>query len=66
MLDNRLIILLDADQLLSKTDLLDVEALRRATGEAQALRPPDAAPGEKTEPRGHGDRETEPRKKEGR
>lgn len=66
MLDSRLIILLDADQLLSRTDLLDVEAIRRVAGEAQTLKPLEPGPGGKAEPRGHGPRETEPRKREGR
>ena len=34
MLEKRLVILLDADQLLTKADLLDVEAIRKVAGEA--------------------------------
>jgi purine-binding chemotaxis protein CheW len=36
MLDRRLIVLLDADQLLSKAEVLDAEALKRVTAEAQS------------------------------
>src|SRR5205807_753763 len=36
MLDKRLIVLLDADQLLSKAEVLEADALRRVTAEAQA------------------------------
>jgi purine-binding chemotaxis protein CheW len=66
MMDNRLVILLDADQLLSKTDLLDVEAIRRVAGEALAQRLPEPAMGEKVDRGGQDRREPEPRKKEGR
>lgn len=38
MLDKRLIVLLDADQLLSKTEVLESDALRKVTAEAQALK----------------------------
>src|SRR5580692_2377301 len=36
ILDKRLIVLLDAEQLLSKAEVLDADALRRVTAEAQA------------------------------
>jgi purine-binding chemotaxis protein CheW len=40
MLESRLIILLDVDELLSKTDLLDVEAIQKAVSEASLARSP--------------------------
>jgi hypothetical protein len=52
--------------LLSKADLLDVEAVRRASAEVQALRSAEPAAGGKAEPRNHLHRETTPRTKEGR
>ena len=44
MLERRLIVLLDADQLLSKSDLLDAEAFQRLTTDAQG-RMPGKGPG---------------------
>jgi purine-binding chemotaxis protein CheW len=41
ILDNRLIVLLDADQLLSKAEVLDADALRRITADAQAQKMPE-------------------------
>jgi purine-binding chemotaxis protein CheW len=61
MLDNRLVILLDTDQLLSKAEVLDVEALRRAATEPAAGRPAERTAGAKAEIRGQGQRAPEPR-----
>ena len=63
MLENRLVILLDTDQLLSKTEVLDVEAVRRAAGGGTPGRPTERAPAES---RGHGHRAAEPHTREGR
>jgi purine-binding chemotaxis protein CheW len=44
MLDNRLVILLDADKFLSKMEMIEVEAIKKAIGvPAQTRRPPDKA-----------------------
>jgi len=62
LLDKRLIVLLDADQLLSKTDLLDGDVVRRAGAGPQ----PGTFPGEGADPRGGAHPEAEARTKEGR
>jgi len=57
MLENRLVILLDVNQLLNKAEQLDVEALRKATGEGSPSRAPEPVLPERVGQREHGRRE---------
>jgi purine-binding chemotaxis protein CheW len=66
MLDTRLIVLLDADQLLSKAEVLEADALKRAAAEAQAQQAAAAAHAQTVEPGEGLRRETAARAKEGR
>jgi len=66
LLGERLIILLDADELLSKTDLLEVEAVRRAVGEPQPGKALAGPPRQENDPRGQGHRGPASGTKEGR
>jgi purine-binding chemotaxis protein CheW len=66
MLEQRLIVLLDADQVLSKAEVLEADALKRATAEAQAQQAAAAAHAQTVEPGEGRRRETAARAKEGR
>jgi purine-binding chemotaxis protein CheW len=66
MLDKRLIVLLDADQLLSKAEVLEAGALRRVTAEAQAQKAAEEPPPQRAEPPGARHLPTPGREKEGR
>jgi purine-binding chemotaxis protein CheW len=55
MLDDRLVVLLDVDRLLSRTEVSEVEATRRSNGKAAAPPAPDAVAGIRERPRTEGE-----------
>ena len=66
MLDKRLVILLDVDQLLTQAEQLQVDASRKGNGEVRLPGAPETAPVEKTFPGQPRSRETAPSTKEER